>query len=330
VLIGAALFAIRVIAIDFRPGTRTPQHPYILFTAILMIAGLIWAFLIPILKSQDKREQLPSGLLWGLLWLSLIYRTFFFGSVSIYEDDWKRYLWDGYMVTQAESPFEYSPNQILADQTDSALAELRQVSEDNGRFLHKINNPHLSTIYPPAAQGAFGLAALMKPFDLDALRLVFLLSEALTLFLLIKALPQFGRSRDWVLLYAFCPLLIFSGFNVAHMDILLPPFLVGALLAIGSFPKLAGVSLAGAAAVKMWPLILAPALYRHWRKQPLIYVSAALLIAILSLIALSPMISALGETSGLQVYAQKWQRAGRYAGCRSCAVCRVWPRQIIP
>lgn len=307
-LIGAALIVIRFLAFDFRPGTNTQQHPYNLFAGLLMGAGIVWMFFIPVLKRLSSNE-LSHRLLFGLLGISLLYRSLFFGSITIYEDDWNRYLWDGYMVSQGENPFAHSPQNILTEDTDPAFRELRQVSEDNDRFLHKINNPNLSTIYPPAAQGAFGLAALIDPFNLDALRLVFLLSEALTLFLLIKTLPLYGRSPFWVLLYAFCPLLIYSGFNASHMDILLPPFLIGALWAVKQKPFIAGGLLAGAAAVKMWPLILAPALFLNWRRRPIIYLGIALTVAVLSAIAFWPMYQALGKTSGLQAYAQAWERS---------------------
>ena len=273
-----------------------------------MGAGFVWTAFIPLLK-RLRETAVPARLLWTLLGLSLLYRSLFFGSVPIYEDDWNRYLWDGYMVTQGETPFAYSPEIILSDTGNPDFEALRAASESGGGALKKINNPALSTIYPPAAQGAFGLAALIDPFNLDALRLVFLLSEALTLFLLIKTLPLYGRGRLWVLLYAFCPLLIYSGFNAAHMDILLPPFLVGALWAVKQKPFIAGVLLAGAAAVKLWPLILAPTLFRNWRKHPAIYVGVATLVALLSALAFWPMYMALGDSSGLQAYAGRWERS---------------------
>ncbi len=274
-----------------------------------MIAGFIWMGFIPILKKISASGMLPPNLFWGLLGLGLLYRALFFGSTPIYEDDWNRYLWDGYMVSQGQNPFEYSPNQILTNPYNPEHAVLRAVSDDHDRFLHKINNPDLSTIYPPGAQAAFGLAALIKPLNLDALRIAYLIFEVLTLLLLVRTLPLYGKSRDWALLYAFCPLLIFSGFNAMHMDILLPPFFIAALLFIQRRPFIAGISLAGAAAIKLWPLLLAPALFRNWRQKPRIYISAALLIAGLSALAFFPMIEALGDQSGLKAYASSWKRS---------------------
>ena len=129
------------------------------------------------------------------------------------------------------------------------------------------------------------------------------------MFLMIKALSLYGRSSLWVLIYAFNPLLIYSAFNVAHMDVILPPFMMAALILIKRRPYLAGAALAGAAAVKVWPLILAPILYRNWVRKPIIYISAALLVTALSLALFWPMITELRPSSGLSAYSQNWQRS---------------------
>ncbi len=309
-LIGAALFAIRFISPEFRLGTTTETHPYLLFTGLLIAANLIWFFFIPLLASQvqplSRRHMPVKSWVWVLLLVGLSYRALFFSSTPIYEDDWNRYLWDGAVVVQGENPYAHSPKEILENPD---LAHLKKYAEDRGSILRRINNKELTTIYPPVAQGAFAAAAILAPLNLDALRFVFLMSEALTFFLLIKALPKYGRSPHWVLLYAFSPLLIYSAFNVAHMDILLPPFIVLTLLLIKRIPVLAGVTLSLAAAVKIWPLILAPALYRSHLKRPAVYIFSAFLIAILSALLLYPMLRELGGDSGLQVYSEHWRRS---------------------
>ncbi len=314
-LIGAALFAIRQISPEFRLGTTTIEHPYILFTGLLMAANLIWFLFIPVLASRDTPAARRSGLVktyvWALLGVSLLFRAMFFGSTPVYEDDWNRYLWDGAVVLQGESPYAHSVSEVI---NNPDLAHLRTYAEDRddrpgGNILRRINNKDLTTIYPPVAQGAFAGAAILAPLNLDALRFVFLVVEALTLFLLVKTLTQYGRAPDWALLYAFCPLLIYSGFNVAHMDILLPPFLLLALLLIRNRPVLAGMALSGAVGVKLWPLLLAPALYRPYLRRPGVYVFCALLIAGLSALLLYPMIRELGDDSGLQAYSEAWRRS---------------------
>ena len=325
-LIGAALFFIRHLSFSFPLGTTTPDHPYIAFTATLMLANFIWLGLIFILKSWDKAPRAGTRSswrmwIWGLIALSLSFRAIFFGTIPIYEDDWNRYLWDGASVAQGVSPYKYSPVEIIDQLAHGQVNPAqKRISPDEGQrlealsdegyaILTHINNPHLTTIYPPSAQAAFALAALIKPLKIDGLRAVFLGIEALTMFLLIKALTLYGRSPLWVLLYAFNPLLIYSAFNVVHMDVILPPFMIAALILIKRRPYLAGLALAGAAAVKVWPLLLAPILYRDWTARPKIYISAAICVAAMSLILFWPMISELRSDSGLSAYSQNWQRS---------------------
>ena len=308
-LIGAALFFIRHLSAEFYLGTTTADHPYELFTAVLIVSGLIWTALIPAFKAWAKNSTSSTAVLGILIATGLIFRAMFFGSTPIYEDDWNRYLWDGVVVTQGESPYLYSPEDILRNQDPAQTQALQNLSEYHDNVLHKINNKNLTTIYPPIAQAAFALAALIDPINLDALRLVFLLSEAITLFLMVKALTLYGRSPLWAGLYALNPLLIFSAFNAAHMDILLAPFLMGTLITMRKRPFITATLLSAAAAIKIWPLLLAPIIFRPWRDNLKIYISSALLVAGLSLALLWPMISTLGETSGLSAYSSQWQRS---------------------
>ena len=314
-LIGAALFFIRQLSAAFYLGTTTVDHPYIVFTAVLMISGLIWASLIPLFKNWTTQKSPPvqPENLWPslgiILALGLGFRAMFFASTPIYEDDWNRYLWDGVVITQGESPYTYSPKEILDNTVPDQTQSLKDISDTHENFLTRINNTALTTIYPPVAQAVFALAAVIKPLNLDALRFPFLISEAITLFLMIKALTLYGRSPLWVGLYALNPLLIFSAFNAAHMDILLAPALIGTVIAMRKNPFIAAMALSAAAAVKIWPLLLAPIIFRPWRRDLKIYISCALLVGGLTLILLWPMLSTLGENSGLSAYSTGWQRS---------------------
>lgn len=317
-LIGAVLFFIRHLSADFYLGTTTADHPYVVFTASLIAAGLIWTSLIPCFKQWTNNKSLTStdststefkAMLGILIALGLSFRAIFFGSTTIYEDDWNRYLWDGVVVTQGQSPYIYSPDDILLNENPEQTQTLNNLSEYYDNVLRKINNKHLTTIYPPVAQVAFALAALIETMNLDALRFIFLLSEAIAMFLMIKALTLYDRSPLWFGLYALNPLLIFSAFNAAHMDILLVPFLIGIVIAMRKNPYIAAILLSAAAAVKIWPLLLAPIIFRPWRRDLKIYITCAFITAGLSLVLLWPMISTMGDTSGLSAYSSQWQRS---------------------
>jgi len=310
-LIGAVLFYVRLLTPSFRLGTTTADHPYIAFTAAMMIAGTIWIALIPVIRALLRRRPSPrhvkrmiiAGATFGLL-----LRAMFFNSVPIYEDDWNRYLWDGAVITQGINPYLYSPDTVLRPSDNPDIIRLRALSDNNGDIAHRINNPKLTTLYPPAAQAVFAGAALIKPFDLDVLRTLFLAAEALSFILLLKALSLYNRSPLWGLLYALNPLLIYAGINVAHMDVLIVPCVLATLIWIRTRPFWAGAALAGAGAVKLWPLLLAPVFYRNYRTQPVLYASCAAFITALSLAAFTPLFLSLGESSGLAAYSSGWTR----------------------
>jgi len=276
-LIGAVLFFIRHLSANFYLGTTTVDHPYILFTACLIFSGVVWTFLIPAFRNWTNNNSEQSNTAWPTLGLiialGLAFRAIFFGSIPIYEDDWNRYLWDGVVITQGESPYKYSPTEILQNHNPEHTQNLKEISDSHDQFLRKINNQQLTTIYPPVAQAVFTLAAFIKPLNLDALRLLFLLSEAITMFMMIKALSLYDRSPLWL------------------------------------GPLVAALMLSIAAAIKIWPLLLAPIIFRPWRTDLKTYISCALIVAGLSLLMLWPMLATLSENSGLAAYSTQWQRS---------------------
>ncbi len=309
---GLALLALRFLSPEFRLGTTTETHPVLAVVLLLIGAGIIWMGFIPAIKYSLKSGSIKSEVRLTLIaiLIGLSFRALFIGSTPIYEDDWNRYLWDGAVITQGINPYAYSPEEVFrySGENDN-LQALSALSEANDDFVQRINNPQLTTIYPPMAQAIFALSALIKPFDLDVLRGLYWLSELLALLLLVKALMLFGRSPLWVWLYALNPLVIFTAFNGVHMDILLVPFILGALILVKPRPIWAVVSLSLAVAVKLWPLLLGPVLFRRYRKTFADYLGYGVSLGGLSLVLCSPMLMYIGGDSGLSAYSAQWQRS---------------------
>ena len=85
----------------------------------------------------------------------------------------------------------------------------------------------------------------MLAFDLAAGALVLLLLRRLRLPLI------------WFAVYWWNPVLIKEGLNTGHMDLVVLPFLLGAIyLALRDRPVLSAASLALAAGAKVWPVLL--------------------------------------------------------------------------
>ena len=312
-LIGAALLYARVISIGFILGTDTFSHPYKSFAAALIASGLAWMCFIPLFK----RINAPLGKsLWALIFLGAVFRAMFLGSTPIYEDDWNRYLWDGAVTIEGHNPYKHPPEitYVVRQDAPQDVKDLQALSGRNGGITGRINNPHLTTIYPPVAMAVFAISAKVKPFDLDVLRLFYLVIDGLSLWLLIKALSLYGRQPFWALLYWLNPMLIYSVYNAGHMDIILVPFLISALYLARRSPLWASLALGLAAAVKIWPLILGPVLLRGHRRKLGIYIFGGIIMGAAALLLLSPMLLSLGESSGLQAYAGGWKRSSFFFG----------------
>jgi len=308
-LIGAALLYVRVISSGFVLGTDTFSHPYKSFVAALMVSGLAWVCLIPIFKRSNASSL--NKQLWAFVFLGAVFRAMFLESTPIYEDDWNRYLWDGAVTQQGYNPYEYPPDItfVVGPDAPQDVKDLQALSGANGGITARINNPHLTTIYPPVAMSVFSLAAVVKPFSLEVLRIIYLFIELGALWLLFKTLMAYGREPYWALLYWLNPMLIYSVYNAGHMDILLVPFLIGALYLAKRRPLWASLILGLAAAVKIWPLILGPVLLRGHRKSLPIYIGGGIIMGVTALLLMLPMLLSLGEASGLQAYAGGWQRS---------------------
>jgi len=246
-------------------------------------------------------------------------RLLFFGSTPIYEDDWHRYLWDGAVVSAGVNPYLYTPaDASLVDafggavplSDDGDLRRLQELGRAHPVSLERINYPFVSTIYPPLAQLGFTAAHQIKPFSLDAWRGVLLFADMAAILILLAALKAAERNRLWALLYWWNPIAIVTIFNAGHMDVLMAPFLLGALLLVQKQrPLSAAVCLAAAAGVKFWPLVLAPVMFRQWRTHPRIIVATGITLLGAAALFLAPIILSLEwDRSGLAAYAQFWRR----------------------
>ena len=252
--------------------------------------------------------------------IGLVARLMMFASNPVIEDDWHRYLWDGASVANGIDPYQYAPaeaslsNPFGEDVSFSDDLDLRRLQElgEEHKFHHsRINYPYLKTIYPPAAQAAFGLAHIIAPFNLNGWRAVLLVVDMLSFCLIIWALGLFGRSYLWVGLYWWNPVVLLEVFNSGHMDALIVPFLVAAFgLAKLNRHGFAVTALAAAAAVKLWPILLAPLLVRKYMFDLKRLIPLALLFSFISLVLLWPQLRhVMGDPNqGLVAYSEGWRR----------------------
>jgi alpha-1,6-mannosyltransferase len=177
-------------------------------------------------------------------------------------DDMYRYVWDGRVQslgTDGEtgiSPYLYPPD---APQ----LASLR----DRQIWL-QINRKSAVTVYPPAAQMAFAILWRIWPDNIRWFQFVMAAAGLLAGGLLVGLLKDLGRSAARVLIYLWSPLLAFETAHSAHIDALVLPLLVSAWWArLRQRDSLVGILLGLATAIKLYPALLFPALWRPRHRQ---------------------------------------------------------------
>ncbi len=231
----------------------------------------------------------------------LLMRAIWFGTPAPLEDDYFRYLWDGAVFANGFDPYAAAPAMVVSDPL--RYPGLQALVVAAGDTLWRINFPHVPTIYPGTTQAAFAFAYLIAPFKLDGLRLLFLVSETVTLLLMVAILRQQGASPLWAALYWWNPLPAFMLIGVAHADALLPPLLLGSILLASHGRCLPALALVGlAAGVKLWPVFLAPMLLWTLRREPRRLVAGCAILAAVLLLVTGPLLYAATRPDSALLY----------------------------
>ncbi|WP_174240971.1 glycosyltransferase 87 family protein [Granulicella sp. S190] len=175
-------------------------------------------------------------------------------AVPFLSSDIYRYVWDGIVQHAHISPYRYVPG-------DAVLAFLR---EPHQSIFDKINRrDYAHTIYPPAAQALFYLITWISQ-TVTGMKTAMVLFEGVTMYAVVAFLHSLGVRREQSLLYAWCPVLVWEIAGSGHLDSAAMAFTALALLArLRRRPVLTGIFLGIAILLKLYPLVLLPALYRR-------------------------------------------------------------------
>ncbi|MFP4173616.1 MAG: glycosyltransferase 87 family protein [Candidatus Hydrogenedentota bacterium] len=301
VILHAALFWI---SFEFQYGRPVLERPVYTMVGLLVAAGVAYLFAVFWLE----RPAVPNWKWW--LWvggIGLAMRALMLPSMPMLETDFYRYLWDGALTANGHNPFQYVPEDVMQDDAPDDIVTL---AAESGDVLNRVNHPRLRTIYPPVAQGAFAAAYAVLPWRIEGLRVVWFVFDAAALALLALLLKRVGAPVSLLVIYWWNPLLIKEAYNSAHMEILLFPFVLGALsLAIRGRPLGSAASLGMAVGTKLWPVLLLPLLAwnlarRQWRTLVLI---GGVFGFIVLLMAVPVIRSGLDPTSGFRAYASYWR-----------------------
>jgi alpha-1,6-mannosyltransferase len=192
---------------------------------------------------------------------AILFRAVLVFTPPTLSDDMFRYVWDGRVQAQGTSPYAYPPD-------SAALSDLRDKT-----IFPRINRPDVVTVYPAGAELAYAAIWRIFPDSARWFQIVMAAGDLLAGGLLVILLRALRLPDRLVLIYLWSPLVIFETAHSAHVDGLVLPLLVGAWLArVNGRDGWTGALLGAASAVKLYPALLLPALWRrrddHGRSRP--------------------------------------------------------------
>jgi alpha-1,6-mannosyltransferase len=228
--------------------------------AHVVVFGVLFVLYVAAVRVALGPARRARGALALVLGFGLLFRVLMLPTPVYLSSDVYRYLWDGRIQLAGVNPYRLPP-------AAPALAALR-----DGEIHPRINRPWAPTVYPPAAQWLFALAAVTAPNSLVGWRVLLLGLDALAIVLLVHLLRRLGAPDTAVLVYAWSPLVVFEGVQAGHVDLAVIPLV---LLALGWRQRgssvRAGIALGLATLVKLYPAVL---LLAWWRRGDLRFPAA--------------------------------------------------------
>ncbi len=198
---------------------------------------------------DDRPTPLRNLLL--ILAFSIAFRAIMVFSQPVLSDDMYRYVWDGRVQASGINPYAYPPEAAeVSSLRDSVVWPL-------------INRKWAVTVYPAAAQMSFALLWRIWPDNVRWFQIAATSGSVVAGVLLMWLLKMLGRPAGRALVFLWSPAVIFETAHSAHLDGLVLVFVVAAWLArTRSRDGWLGFWLGIATAMRLLPLMLAPALWR--------------------------------------------------------------------
>jgi len=229
----------------------------------------------------------------------------------IFEDDYFRYLWDGYRFASDGTPFGYPPEAFFNDST---------VPKAFRAILSQINHPDIPTIYAPTFQYFFLIANWIAPGQLWTLKLLLI---AVDLLLITGLFRIVGAQRT--LLYAWNPLVIKEIAITSHPDGLIPALLIGSWLFSSQGRQfIAGLLLAAAVASKASAWLLVPFIAFNIGS-----LGASAFVGGYLLLYLPFWVQGATGVTGLQVFAQEFEFNSALYGLIRLGLSAFWAKMLL-
>ena len=238
--------------------------PVVWFMTTVCIAGLLWLLAVALVR----RGGLPRWTVWLVIAVAVAMRAMTLAAPPLLSTDVYRYVWDGRVQLAGINPYRYLP-------VAPALAFLR----DDVVYPRINRADYAHTVYPPAAEAIYALAAVITP-GVFGMKLMMTAFDVLALGSLAWLLRVAGREPAELLIYAWLPLTVWEFAGNAHIDAAAAGLLGLALLvAVRGRSVWTGIVLACATLTKFLPAVVLPAFWRprDWRLPIAFVVTVAVL-----------------------------------------------------
>ncbi len=329
-LILTALFIVTAVLWDGSAGKPHQDRPILLVLTLYLVA---FAVAILTLRNAVRIPQHES-ILKAIVAFGIVFRLIQLFSSPYLEIDIYRYLWDGIVLSEGVSPYQWSPAEALADPNGTAshqqIVDIANSSASVHTIASKIHFPQYTSIYPPVSQAIFGATMWFVPnsaspdLHLTSMKSVLVMFDLGTMFLVLSCLRLAGRHPNWILAYAWNPLVIKEVANSGHLDSIAVFFVTAAVWVAmrefqsnSTFRKRIAVVLAVLIGLgvgsKLFPVVLIPLIVtRIWKRGKAPAVVFGITVAVACVLVMSPMLAARSPDSsehrnGLQGFLSKWR-----------------------
>jgi hypothetical protein len=217
---------------------------------LLAMAGAWWTF---------RSGTDDASILWLTLGFALLFRLLLLPTPPVLSSDIVRYVWDARVQASGGNPYLLAP------------ADFDTEENRKDPLYQQQNRPFARTIYPPLAQASFRAVRAAAGESVVAMKGLMVLGDLASIAILLKLLGSLGLPRCRVILYAWHPLPVFEVAGSGHVDALAVPCILLAVLAWQRRQNaLAGMALGAATLIKIFPLLLIPALFSR-RRWPILF-----------------------------------------------------------
>jgi len=224
------------------------------FLCQFLLLGVFYLIALRMVFRTSAQSDRKPWTLVVILFFACLYRLLLVPTVPALSTDIYRYIWDGRVQAHGINPYLHPPQ-------SEALIGLRDEA-----IYPRINRPGSPTIYPAGAQILFHALSRLGVKSTAAFKGAVALFDMASILVLIMILIHLKLPGERVLVYAWHPLVIYELANNGHLDGFILFFVLLALLfLLQKRPAGSISSLALAASLKLYPIIILPALLREKR-----------------------------------------------------------------